>query len=735
MRIFKLVAWILGGLIALIVLAAVLIVMFVDPNDYRDDIERAVETKTGRDLQLTGDLELTLFPWISLHTGAASLGEAKGFGTEPFVSIKEAQVSVRFWPLLRGQVEAGKVRLVGARIRLVTDAQGKNNYDDLGSKSAEPEAQTGPMTLPTLSGVEIVDATVVQENRQTGTRRVLSQFNLETGRIEAGDPFDLKTDFNYQHSADLTVASKVAARITADPNGQLYLLEKADMAFALKGPTYPAEGLPVKITADKVQADLGKGQHTLEDFALTARYKSKDAKTDGLPVEIKADSLVADLRAQTLKLSDLSMKVADAQLKGQLQGQEIIDAPHLTGTLQLPETSLKSLLAQAGIVLPATRDPKVYERLSFEGAIDITRTSASIDKAVLKLDDTTARGSVGIADFASKALRFDLAVDRIDADRYRAPEPPHVDKKGEKKAAETKEAAPSTPAPIPLELLRTLNLRGNLKVGEAKFANMKFTDLQLGITARNGEVELQPLAAKMYEGSYQGVVTIDATGDVARLGMEQRVQGVNFAPLLKDGFETTRISGKGNATLKVTAAGRTTDALVKTLNGTMDFAVADGALEGADLWYEIRRARALFKRETAPTRTGPARTTFDSLKGTGVFKNGVLSNDDLDVSAQYLKVKGQGTVDLPASAIDYRLVAQVLRIPAEGTDAAQMKELVDAEIPVQVTGALSDPKVRPDIEGYLKGQVKQRVDEEKKKVEDKVKNKLQDKLKGILGGG
>lgn len=727
MRIVKLVAWIVGGLVALLIVAAVLIVAFVDPNDYRDDIERAVENQTGRNLELTGELELSVFPWISLHTGAASLGEAPGFGPEPFLVIKEAQVSVRFWPLLRGQVEAGKVRLVGARVRLITDAKARNNWDDLGKRTAtQPEAPTGPMKLPTLSGVEIVDATVTQENRQTKTRRVLSQLNLETGRIAAGDPFDLKTSFQYQHSPELNLQSKLSARITADPNGEIYTLDDAAIDLTLKGPTYPAEGMPVDIAADKIQSDLKQSRHSLEKFVLTTRYKAKDAKTEGLPIEIKANTLIADLRAQTLKLSDLGIKVADAQLKGNLQGQEIVDAPHLTGTLQLPETSLKGLLAQAGIVLPVTRDPKVYERLSFEGQVDVTRTSATINKAVLKLDDTTARGSVGIADFASKALRFDLAVDRIDADRYRAPEPP----KSEQKSAQGKAAEPAKPAPIPVELLRTLNLRGNLKVGEAKFAGMKFSDLQLGVNARNGQVQLQPLAAKMYEGTYGGDVTVDATGEVARIGMQQHVAGVNFAPLFKDAFETTRVSGKGNANLKITAAGRTTDALLDTLDGTMDFAVNQGALEGADLWYEIRRARALFKREPMPERSGPARTTFDTLKGTGTFDNGVLSNNDLEAASQYLRVKGQGKVNLPQDALDYHLTALVLRMPPEGADATQMKELVDAQIPVRVTGSLSDPKVRPDMEGYLKGEAKQRIDEQKQKVEDKLRNKL----KNILGG-
>jgi hypothetical protein len=86
-------------------------------------------------------------------------------------------------------------------------------------------------------------------------------------------------------------------------------------------------------------------------------------------------------------------------------------------------------------------------------------------------------------------------------------------------------------------------------------------------------------------------------------------------------------------------------------------------------------------------------------------------------------------VDIPASTLDYRLVAAVMKIPREGADAAQVQDLVDAEIPVKVTGALTDPKVRPDLEGYLKNEVKQRVEKEKDKVEEKLKDKLKDLFK------
>ena len=114
------------------------------------------------------------------------------------------------------------------------------------------------------------------------------------------------------------------------------------------------------------------------------------------------------------------------------------------------------------------------------------------------------------------------------------------------------------------------------------------------------------------------------------------------------------------------------------------------------------------------------------------MQDGVLTNKDLNVATQYLKVTGQGAVDLPKNTLDYNLVAAVLKIPREGADAAQMQDMVDAEIPVKITGSLTDPKVRPDIEGYLKDEVKQRVDKEREKVEEKLKEKLGDKLKDIF---
>lgn len=724
MRAVKIAAYVAGGLIALIVLGLLAVVLFVDPNDYRDDIERMVEQRTGRQLQLSGDLALSVFPWVAIETGPASLGDAPGFGPEPFLSIQEARIGVRLLPMLRGKVEVGNVRLVGARVRLITDEQGRQNWADLAGKEKQQPApeQGGPTELPTIAGLEIRDAGVTIENRQEKTRRVVRDFNLKTGRLQSGEPFDFATDFVLDQEPSLSVKVHLAANVTADLERNAHRLADPEIDVTVSGQGYPADGVPVQVRASSLQADIGRELYGLDGLALTTTWKSDGLPPAGVPVVLKAKTLNANLAQQTLELADLTLEAAGAQLSGSLTGKEILDAPLLTGPLKLEPVSLREWLPKLGVELPQTRDPEVFKRLSFASTVNLTKTSAELGNIVMQLDDTTMKGMVGVADLAQKALRFDLNVDRINADRYLAPETQEQPKSG----------GEEPPTEIPVDMLRTLNARGQLMIAEAIFAGMKFTKLRLGVNAREGQVRFNPAEASMYGGTYRGDVGIDATGNVARVSLDEHVSGVDFAPLFKDLFETNRVSGKGSANMKLSGTGRTTDDIVKTLDGNVDFNVKDGALEGADLWYEIRRARALLRQQPIPERTGPARTTFTALTGTGVMNDGVLKNDDLNIAMQFLKVTGQGTVDIPRNALDYRMVATVLRIPAEGADTAGMQDMVNAQIPVLVTGPLTDPKVRPDVEGLLKSQAKERLDKERQKLEEEAKKKLGDKLKDIF---
>jgi AsmA protein len=102
----KLIKWLAGLLVTLtvlILLAIVIIPQVVDPNDYRDELSTLVNGKTGRDLTLSGDLKISVFPWLGVKTQGLSLSQPKGIEGD-MLSVDTAQLRVKLVPLLSKKI-------------------------------------------------------------------------------------------------------------------------------------------------------------------------------------------------------------------------------------------------------------------------------------------------------------------------------------------------------------------------------------------------------------------------------------------------------------------------------------------------------------------------------------------------------------------------------------------------------------------------------------------------------
>lgn len=688
MRILKILGWLVGGIVVLLVIGVALVALFFDPNDYKTQIEQVVKDKTGRAFSLKGDLKLSVFPWLAVQVGPATLGNAAGFGDMPMVSIQGAKLGVRLRPLLGGQFEVGAVELDSPHIILIKNADGTNNWSDIGktqdSETTETTQEDSGKLNASIASFSLRNASLDYTDRTTNTQTQLSSFNVTTGKLEPGKPFDFKSNFKLQRGNGMNIDTQLSANITADMDNSLYDIKQPDIALLLKSASYPK----------------------------------------GLNVNIKASSIAADLKAQIAQISALSIDADGAKMSAELQATQIVDAPQFTGTIKLAQVSIRELAPKFGITLPSTSDAQAFKRLSFEAGIAGSSKAVDLKPLTLHLDDSTMTGNVGIADFASTAIRFNLAVDRINVDRY-LPAPV-------KEAAASQQS--TAPTPIPVDLIRGLNIVGKFALNECTYKNMQLSKLNVGVDARDNKLQLDPLQATLYDGKYRGAVLVDANGKLPHLVLEQHLDGINFAPLLDALYKTKRMSGRGSVNMKLAGNGADTDAIKKTLAGMLDFNVKEGAINGFDLWYEIRRARAVLKQQSIPTRSGPEQTNFTSLSGSATVDNGQLSNKDLVAAMQYLKVTGQGSINLVSNGIDYQVNAAVMKIPAEDKLAEQTQDIAGLSIPVRITGTIADPKVRPDVAGLVKEKAKQRIDEEKQKLEEKAKDKLKDKLRGLLGG-
>jgi AsmA protein len=233
-------------------------------------------------------------------------------------------------------------------------------------------------------------------------------------------------------------------------------------------------------------------------------------------------------------------------------------------------------------------------------------------------------------------------------------------------------------------------------------------------------LHVNPATAKLYNGTTVGAVTLDAHGDIPVLQLNENLSGVDIQPLLADFAKLNRVSGHGNVTMNLTGHGKTAPAMLGSLDGHAAMSLANGAINGLDLWSAINSAVSLAQRHTLPTGGAGNSTRFDAFKASADISNGVASTKDLEITSGDLRVTGQGTTNFVNGAVDYRVNAAIQQGPAAGAALAN--------IPLLISGRMTSPSVRPDTQALVKSVARQQLEKHKGQVE----NKLRGILKGLI---
>lgn len=198
MRALRITGIVIGCIIVVLIAAVIALWLIVNPNDYKGRIEAAVRTSTGRDLSLSGNIHLAIFPSIALELGPASLGNPPGFSSsQPFASLQRVSLRVRVLPLLHHQLDVGRIEIDGLDLRLLKNAQGQGNWSMPPGKQTTPAPQSSgsPMTLGGIGGV------VVKNSRFSYQDMTAEHVNINIGHVATGVPVPVKWDL------DVTTAS------------------------------------------------------------------------------------------------------------------------------------------------------------------------------------------------------------------------------------------------------------------------------------------------------------------------------------------------------------------------------------------------------------------------------------------------------------------------------------------------------------------------------------------------
>lgn len=708
-KILKIVGWLVGIVVILLIVAVVVLPQIIDPNDYKEEIVSRVQQETGRVLTIDGDLHLSVFPWLGIEMGVMELSNAQGFEGQAFAAVEHAAVRVKLMPLLSGRLDVDKVGLKGLRLNLAKAKDGTTNWDDLiapqpgkapeaGSQSPQPGAESAPQEF-SIGGVDISDARVSWDDRSQGTTYIVEQLSLQTGAIAPGESVEM--------ALSMVLQSKEPAA-------------KADIDLEAV-----------------VAVDEGAGIIEVSGIKLTLEGQS-EALPDGSIKAVLEAAVKMAVNGDSLEVTGINLAIDDLKLTGNLTGTALTTAPAVNGTLQLAEFDLRQWLTDQGVTALPMADSKALTRVSASLALENKAGATRLDDLKIGLDDTRIDGS---ATLRGEAVAFKLNVDAIDLDRYlpaqgQAPAPAPA-KDGAAKpaggsAGSKAQSAPAEQPLLPVDTLRDLNIDGVLNVGRLIINKLLAEQVRLTVKAKNGRLVLGQQVEKFYQGGYKGSLNLDVRGKTPLTKIDAVANNILIGPLLKDLAGEDRLTGKGRFSANLNTRGNSVDAFKKDLSGKVDFRFENGAVKGVNLAQTIRDTEARFKGEPVVRTNEPVQTDFSELSASGVIRKGVLQNKDLLGQSPFLRVHGAGKVNLVSETLDYTVKAVVVGTK-KGQGGKELEQLKGVTIPVRLTGPYASPKYTVDWAKILLNSQKGKIEET---LQDKLKGKipadLQEQLKGLF---
>ena len=689
----KLLLKLLLGLVLLVVLAVGAVLLLVDPNDFKPEIQQLARDKGQLDLQLDGDIGLSLWPSVALSLPSLKLSSLEG---EPLASLKRAEIEVSLLPLLSGQLQMSGVLIDG--LELEVRAQPADTGLSQGGSSPDANAMAKPQQhaglLFDIGRIQISNARIRYTDTAAGLDLTVAPFNFSADNLVSGRAFPAESDFQLQLKQGGEVPSEW--RFSGELSSEL-LLDSARQQFA-------ANGLQLQLQVEG----------------------------DALPKPVKLDlggSLSFDQSSHRARLEGLRLALAQLVLNVDLQIDMAAGQPQFSGRLELEPFDAKQLLAELGQPVPPTQDPQALTQVGFSAELGGPAGAVEMNPLKLSLDQSRFEGMVSYQ-LESGAQRLRLQGDRLDLDRY-LPAPAEAAEDAAASRSENPDQAgsiyPKTPM-LPVELLQGLQLDVGLGLAQLQVSGLTLEQLKFKLEADQGLVKLPQISGRLYQGEFENSITLDARQVPLKLSVNKRLEAVDLGPLLVDLMEQERFSGRLSLQGDYRMQGNSVYDWVHSLNGSMQAGLKEGRLNGVNLGDTLCRGILQVKGQPLPLETAESYTEFSNLDATAKIRDGVVSNQDLRAALVGISLAGRGTVDLPKEALDYGIDLTVLQEFASANCRIDDK-LHNLALPLRCQGGFDTEPAK--LCGVDKQRIKRVLAEVgKREVKQKLERKLEQKLEG-----
>ncbi len=247
---------------------------FINPAQLTRLLSTAIKDSTGRDLKITGPVSLSVFPGISVRAEQVSLSNTSWASNPNFLSLKQIELDIRLFPLLKGSVEISRIGLQGLELNLQTNKAGEGNWN---------------LTPPVLVGANANNQTESTSNGSTNNPSNSAFFTFKTLDV-------LDARIHYQdgnQAVKIIYLPKLAFAAMDGKSSILADLQYANYTLNLKGTTgslrnayFAWNQTPVKMDLDlnltlngkslAIAGEIAKKPQTLAQFNIDLNSKSFD---------------------------------------------------------------------------------------------------------------------------------------------------------------------------------------------------------------------------------------------------------------------------------------------------------------------------------------------------------------------------------------------------------------------------------------------------------------------------
>lgn len=352
-------AKLIGIVIALLVVIALALPLFVNADQFRPLLQTKLSAALDREVTL-GGLKLSIFSG-SVTASDLSIADDPAFSKNPFLRASSLEAGVELMPLiLSRKLNVTGIVIDQPQVDLVQNAAGVWNFASLGGKAAstpEPSSSSEGPAL-TVAAIKISNGRITLA--KAGSKApplILDKLNIGVKDFSATSPFTFTLDAAFSGGGSIKLDGKAgpinAGNAIATPlDANLHI---AHLDLALSGAVNPALGVAGIASIDGSLKSNGSSalvSGKLKGEQLKLVKAGKPAKR---PLEVDF-ALEHDLKRQSgsIRRGDIHLGSAAASLTGSynLAGEVAELNLKLAGS-KLDVTELGAFLPAIDVVLPA----------------------------------------------------------------------------------------------------------------------------------------------------------------------------------------------------------------------------------------------------------------------------------------------------------------------------------------------------------------------------------------------